>query len=145
MRIRPAAFIIENGKVLLMQYNYNGVAVYNLPGGNYEEGETITSTLERELFEELGVKIEVGKLLIAAEVHPENNKVAVLHLIFHCNILANEPTINKNETSATAISWKNLEDLPKLNLYPNVSLELLSLDLSSKENAYIGAINQPWY
>ena len=55
--------VIANDKneVLLLKANY-GSKSWGLPGGAIEPGETIHETLERECFEEIGVKVDIGEL-----------------------------------------------------------------------------------
>lgn len=59
-----AAIIIENGKVFATQRGYGDFKDgWEFPGGKMEVGETREQALERELREELEIKVEVGKLL----------------------------------------------------------------------------------
>jgi 8-oxo-dGTP pyrophosphatase MutT (NUDIX family) len=63
--IPQKALIEHNGKVLIA---FDAVEkVWELPGGRIEEGEEgdLASALKREVREELGVEISVGKLLDA--------------------------------------------------------------------------------
>ena len=50
----------ETGRVLLVRDIDRG---WELPGGQVEEGETLTSALAREVEEESGCHVEVGRLL----------------------------------------------------------------------------------
>ena len=38
MKVRPSVVIVENNCVLLMRYRYGQTDVYNLPGGNVDNG-----------------------------------------------------------------------------------------------------------
>lgn len=53
--------LIENdeGKILLVKSPDRG---WEIPGGQVEEGETLTDALKREIKEEAGIHIEVGRL-----------------------------------------------------------------------------------
>ncbi len=128
-----------------MRYEYNGHSVYNFPGGNRENGEPIKETLEREMVEELGITIKVKELILIGEVISKEQKPDVLHCIFNCEIIENEPIINKNETSAIDIAWIELEEITSLNLYPNIGNELIGNLSEKNKTAYIGEINQIWY
>lgn len=145
MKVRPAACIIKNNKILLMRYEYNGHSVYNLPGGNRESGELIKETLEREMIEELGIIVKVNELILIGEVISKDQKPDTLHIIFNCDINENEPVINKNETSAIDIAWVEVEEIINLNLYPNIGSELLKRISDKSQSIYIGEINQVWY
>lgn len=79
MKIRLTAVIIEDGKILLLDQNVNEHRSWSLPGGKLEENETIEEGLARELLEETGLIIKVGKLLYICD-HSHNNEY-VLHMM----------------------------------------------------------------
>lgn len=56
-----AIFFNEEGKVLLLEPTYKDN--WEIPGGVVEENESPKEACEREIFEELWLKKEVGKLL----------------------------------------------------------------------------------
>lgn len=129
-----------------MHYQYNGHDVYALPGGNPDRGETLTQTLERELMEELGVEIRPDYMVVCGDViHPER-KDDTLHVVFSGEILAGEPTLNPQQTTALAIVWKPVDELLNLSLYPNVGDYLYSWLWTDHEPwGYEGPINQPFF
>ncbi len=145
MKIRPAILIIENEKILTMQYNYGGQDVYNLPGGNLEFGEHLADALAREMVEEMGIKVSVGELIMVGEVHNAEQKKQTFHFIFAGKIIEGTPVLNPKETSALAIKWLNISKLSTVNLYPNISDKLLQYSAGNLENKYIGKIVQQWF
>lgn len=147
IKVRPAILIIENQKILTMKYIYGGNEVYNLPGGNLELGEYLSEALAREMVEELGIKVKVGKLILIGEVHSdeEKQKKQTLHLLFEGKIMDGSPTLNPNETSALAIQWLSINDLEKVNLYPNLTIQIKDFLAEKLQNKYIGKIDQPWF
>jgi len=56
--------VIKNkrGEILLLRRNKIG-GWFTLPGGTVNEGETINQAIEREVFEETGLKIAIGRPL----------------------------------------------------------------------------------
>lgn len=145
MKIRPAILIIENEKILTMQYNYGGQDVYNLPGGNLEFGEHLTDALTREMVEEMGIQVSIGELIMVGEVHSIEQKKQTFHFIFEGKITEGTPILNPKETSAIAIKWLNINELLSLNLYPNISEKLLQYLAGNLGNKYIGKIVQQWF
>lgn len=127
-----------------MRYEFNKNNIYNLPGGNPDRHETLMETLKRELFEELCVEVNVGRLIIMGEVSLKEQKDDVLHCIFLGDILNNIPELNPNETSAKEIVWIPIENLPITAMYPNVGAELKEKLLSQSAESYVGRINQTW-
>ncbi len=60
---RAAAIIVQDGAVALIE-RFKGDETYCLfPGGKVEDGESITEAVVREVQEELGVEVAVGRLL----------------------------------------------------------------------------------
>ena len=61
-----AAFIVQNGKVLVCQRTkYQPMALkWEFPGGKIEEGEQPRDALRRELEEELGIQAVIGDELV---------------------------------------------------------------------------------
>lgn len=145
INIRPAILIIENQQVLTMQYNYGGQKVYNLPGGNLELGEHLSDALAREMQEELEIEVSVGEMILVGEVYFEDRKKHTLHLLFEGKITAGIPTLNPKETSALAIKWLSINDLEKVNLYPNLSKSIMEYLEGKLNNRYIGKIDQQWF
>jgi len=55
-------FIEQDGKILLAKQNY-GNRYWSLPGGKMEPGEPIDETARREVKEETGLDIRVGRVV----------------------------------------------------------------------------------
>jgi len=64
-----AAIIEKEGKILLARRapGEHSAGLWEFPGGKQESGETLQQSLEREIFEEFGVKIKAGELLLRTE------------------------------------------------------------------------------
>lgn len=140
MRVRPSVYIVENNRLLTMKYEYGGRDVYNLPGGNLEFGEGLKEALQRELMEELQVKVSIGDMLCMGEVHL-HEKVK-LHIVFEGKVEEGNPLLNPAETSAQSIEWLPLDQVQSNNLYPNITSYLAS---KPKPNTYLGILPQQWF
>lgn len=58
MKVATTAIIRDNDKILIGKRRKDGR--WELPGGQFEQGETPLQCLEREMAEELGIKVEVA-------------------------------------------------------------------------------------
>ena len=69
---RIQGFIIQNHKILLVRgYEWRtGISFWVIPGGGPEPGETDEECAIREMKEETGLDVQVGKLLIEQEAYP---------------------------------------------------------------------------
>ena len=144
MNIRPAIIIIQDNKLLTLQYYYSNEKVNALPGGNLEVGEYLETALKREMEEELGMEIETQGWAFIAEAF-RNNKNTI-HFIFNASIIKGIPIINPEETSANAIEWVDLNEIANTNIYPNVKQNIIDNFLKKcSDDLFLGPIEQKWY
>ena len=110
-----------DGKVLLCKAK-GGSSTY-LPGGHIEFGETATEALVREMKEESGLDVEVGRLLGVLE------NSFLQHGEKHCEInLVYEMSLTQGRDGADAavnaiepwieFEWRDIDDLAAANLLP---------------------------
>lgn len=78
-----AAVLLQDGKVLVAQrpQGKSHPGLWEFPGGKIRPGETPEACLERELFEELGVRASAGCRL-HEQIHTYRNPPLRVHLIF---------------------------------------------------------------
>jgi A/G-specific adenine glycosylase len=89
--IVAAAVIRRGSKVLITQRPAEGLlgSLWEFPGGKQEPGESLVQTLEREITEELGVKIEIGEPF-GVYRHAYTHFKITLHA-FLCRLNVGEP------------------------------------------------------
>jgi 8-oxo-dGTP pyrophosphatase MutT (NUDIX family) len=92
--LRPSvAAIIRNadGHVLLQRRSDNGL--WGLPGGSVEIGESVSTAILREVWEETGLTVEVDRLVgvysdpsFQVFRYPDGNVVHYINTLFTCRI-----------------------------------------------------------
>ncbi len=144
MKVRPAAVIVENDRILTMRYVYGNTEVFALPGGNPDLNECLTKALERELMEELGVTVAIGQLVICGEVLWTEQNRDTLHMVFLSKIISGVPVLNEKETTALEIVWLPVATLDQMLLYPNVGANIIRHIKGDLPSAYTGIVDQPY-
>lgn len=96
----------RTGDLLLMQRSDNGQ--WGLPGGYVERGESVAEATAREVFEETGVEIEVGRLIGVYSdptrqviAYPGGDRVQAVNLCFEADPVGQGEPTTPEETLAT--------------------------------------------
>ncbi len=124
IRIRAAGILVKDGEILLVRHEKNGKSYWLLPGGGVDFGESVEEALIREFREEVGLPIQVGKLVLAHDSIPPNRHRQVLNLYFlvsarHFNIHVTPDAILKSA------AFHPLKDFGGMSVTPDVKAEIL--------------------
>jgi 8-oxo-dGTP diphosphatase len=144
MKCRPSALIIQDNSILTMRYVYGEKEIFALPGGNPDPNECLTSTLERELREELGVAVDVDDLVICGEVLWNDLEKYTLHLVYLSSIKEGTPVLNPEETTALEVVWIPVSAAAETLLYPNIGTHIQHHLAATSKSIYVGPIHQPY-
>ncbi len=109
LRLSVSAIVWESdpgGPFLLMQRSDNGQ--WGLPGGYVEKGESVSEAAAREVFEETGVEVAVGRLIgvysdPARQViaYADGNRVQAVNLCFEARAVGQGEPTTPEETLQT--------------------------------------------
>ncbi len=129
LSFRPAVYgvIIQDGKILLSK-QWEG---YDFPGGAIELGESTADALIREVKEETGLKVEVGKLLHCDNSFfklPFNGSFVHSIQIFHmCKIIGGELSTQfldeQEQKYVGKAEWVDLNKFNDVKIYSSVDLK----------------------
>ena len=108
------ALIEREDRMLVAQRKWGDMfgGLWEFPGGKVEPGEAKESAMKRELEEELGIEVEVGKLILVAE--DETPEFRIIFHLFECIIAKGEP----RPIDCQNVKWVTLGELPGLKLAP---------------------------
>jgi mutator protein MutT len=105
------ALIVKDGKILITKDRR-----WELPGGRINIGEDPEETLHREVKEELGVDVKIRSLQDVF-IRPETNPAHLL-IIYHCELLSDEP-FQVDIKEVQDMRWiSNNDDLSSIDFYP---------------------------
>jgi A/G-specific adenine glycosylase len=109
--VAAAVTVADDGAVLVAQRNVDDMlgGLWEFPGGKCEASESLAECLFREMEEELGVTVDVGRQLTVVE-HAYTHFRITLHA-FWCGLRDGEPRC----LDCAAVRWvlpRELDDLP---------------------------------
>ncbi len=131
-----AAVIQKDGLVLIAQRPAQGLlgGLWEFPGGKVEPGESLQDGLQREICEELGVRIAVGEPLGVFR-HAYTHFRVTLHA-FHCRILEGEPAALQTADWRWA-TMEQLKDFPMGKIDRQIAQKLMKNERESPQVAEI--------
>ncbi len=96
-----AGLLFRSGKILISRRRKGSHlgGMWEFPGGKRETGESLEQCLERELIEELGIKIRVQDHCLTVD-HTYDDRSITLH-VFQCVLLGGDP----KPLQSDAIQW----------------------------------------
>lgn len=114
MKIVTAAIIYENCKILLARRapNQSLAGMWEFPGGKLEQEESLQECLERELLEELDLKIKANNVITSAIYKYPHGEFEIVGL--EAKILAGSPTLKVHDK----LEWVPLEEILSYELLP---------------------------
>ncbi|MFE0545234.1 NUDIX domain-containing protein [Streptomyces sp. NPDC058891] len=113
MHTRVTGVVIEDGQILLLDQDTDGARSWSLPGGKVENGETLAEALVREMREETGVDVEIGRLLYVCD----HTRAHVAHITFEARRIGGEVgavTEGADTRPIRQVAFVPLDDLPEL-------------------------------
>lgn len=123
LTFRPSVYgvMIEDGKILLSK-QWDG---YDFPGGGIDLGESINDALKREVKEETGVDVEIGRIVACEnsffKFRFEDKCVQAIWMFYLCKRVGGELTtefFDEHEKEyADMPEWISLDDIDKIKFY----------------------------
>ena len=130
-RLAVRAVVIEDGQILLAQYENDWGQWHIIPGGGVHHGETLEDAFARETLEECGHSLPFGDVLFVREVmadrHPEGLMPAGHHQVelYIGSGLPQGVTLAPSEPDRfqTGLIWQPLEKLDEICFFPAKLIE----------------------
>lgn len=141
-RVRVAALLLIEGKVLLVRHLKGGRRYHLLPGGGVERGETLGDALQREIAEETGLVAEIGRPLLLNDTIDPSGARHLVNITFCARVTGGRLTDTPADPRIEGFDLFSPGDLISLDLRPPIASELLSAIEAgdSYQATYLGAL-----
>ena len=120
--IHVSAGLIRKGAKYLIAQRRKGshlAGYWEFPGGKLEKGESPQDCLEREIEEELGIKIRAGQVLLTVE-HAYQDKTISLY-VMNGSVISGRP----RTLECQAFQWVEIKDLQNF-VFPPPDMKVIA-------------------
>ena len=124
-RIRAAALVVQEEHLLLVESRLpqSGEICWVPPGGGVLGEESVFECARREVFEEAGISVELGRVVYWGQFIDEHFSVHNLEMFILCESFTGEPSIANNvgkpdEMDVLGASFLSREEMSVLTVYP---------------------------
>ena len=102
----------EDRILLLLRKKHPEANKWSIPGGKVDPYETLEESTIREVREEVGVEVEIERLLCTAETISPDTEEHWVSIIYLTRLVSGEPR-NIEPDKCGGVEWYALDDLPK--------------------------------
>ncbi len=122
--VATKAFIIYRGKVLILRESSkyedgSNVLKFDVPGGRLQPGQRFDKSLLREIKEETGLNVKMGRPFFVNEWRPvvRDEQWQIVGTFFICEANSDDVSLSQDHDM---YEWINPEDHSKYNLIDNL-------------------------
>jgi 8-oxo-dGTP diphosphatase len=141
-RIRVAALIVVEGRVVLTRHLKEGRRYHLLPGGGVAYRETLEHALVREVAEETGLAVRVGRpVLLSDTIDPEGDRHSV-NIVFIAEPVGGSITTRPQDPRVEGVDLVSPSDLASLEFHPPIADAVLDVlrDPQAATARYLGSL-----
>ena len=143
-RVRVAAFMMHQGRLVIVRHRKDGRAYHLLPGGGLEWGESLEEALVREVAEETGLECELGRVLTVNDTIAPDGSRHLVNITFAAEVVGGGLTDAPDDPRVEAVELIDPDDLLGLDLRPPIAARLLAAaDGDVPTPTYLGTVFAP--
>ena len=123
--MRVAALITIAERIVLVRHRAGSSVYHLLPGGGVGYRETLAEALLREVAEETGLRVSIGRpLFISDTIDPEGPR-HVVNITFAADVVGGKVTHNPSDHRVVAVDLVEPSRLTSLDLRPPIAEQIL--------------------
>jgi ADP-ribose pyrophosphatase YjhB (NUDIX family) len=105
-----AVVINDKNEILLVRDNiHSNHSIYKIPGGMVEHADKLSTAVEREVYEETGIKTKLIKMVSLLNAHPYRFNKSNIYIVFQLEPLSSEINIIDTHEIEVAL-WLPLDE-----------------------------------
>ena len=141
-RIRVAALLVIDGKVLLVRHLKNGRRYHLLPGGGVERGESLAEALSREIAEETGLVAEIGRPVLLNDTIDPSGDRHLVNITFSATVAGGHLAAEAPGGRIEGLDLVEPSRLNSVDLRPPIAAQILEvMDAGdSYRTTYLGSL-----
>ena len=127
IRLAVRALIIRDDRLLLVNAWPGGQSdLLCAPGGGVERGSSLPDNLRREVWEECGLRVDVGEVALVNEFHDPGGSFHQVEVFFRCELLGHEPVEDwaDPEGIVTERHWFTREEMAARRFKPGKLIDV---------------------
>jgi ADP-ribose pyrophosphatase YjhB (NUDIX family) len=117
-KVAQKAVIIKDGNVLLVRDPREEKEIWELPGGRLNVGEDPKEGLAREIFEELGVDVDVHDVLHVEQFLQGSEGNNTLMIAYRASLSEPEAVLLPDSKEIAEVRFVPVNEVLDLNLFP---------------------------
>ncbi len=126
-RVRVAALIALDGRVVTVRHRAGQARYHLLPGGGVDYREPLATALQREVLEETGLTIEVGRPLLLSDTIDPAGPRHVINILFAAVVTGGAITSEPSDPRVECVDLFTPEELNSIDLRPDWASSIESI------------------
>jgi len=140
IRVRVAALMIHDGRVVVVRHRAGSSTYHLLPGGGVSYRETLEEAVVREVLEETGFEARIGRLLFVNDTIDPHGSRHVVNITFSAEIVGGAVTDSPIDGNVEGVEFIDPGRLSDLDLRPPMA-EAIAAHLNGEHSeAYLGSL-----
>jgi 8-oxo-dGTP diphosphatase len=122
-RLRVSVCLPDGDRILLVEHRKGEHRHWLLPGGGVEVGETLIAAAVREVREETGIEVAVGRLVLICEAIEIGGR-HLIDMVFAAALVGGDLRAG-NDGVLDDAAWRARSELTAVSLHPPIADQLL--------------------